>query len=190
MKLLSILILPLSMVASSQVFAVNIQPTENNPVCLQRVYSEEHMANNPLQKISEMTVKVIQKSFVDEYSADKKVHKYHAAQVVGRSTQDNLLYGNTATCEFAKDGSAKCFIECDGGSFSLQQRPSWINFSVSPNYYFPLFKGVLEADIENTPDSISLEAKDKNNNLFRLEKVPVEKCDQVISEVTEVDGGC
>ncbi len=53
-----------------------------------------------------------------------------------------------------------------------------------------MFQGVLEPEMENTPPSISLDGDDVNNNVFRLEKVSIEKCEDAISKVTEADGGC
>ena len=175
----------------STLFALDIQPTAEQPVCLQRVYDAKHMSKNPKQKLSEVTIKLQEMtSVVDEAAQPLETYTYNIAQIVGRSSKDKGYYGNTAGCTFNEDGSANCFIECDGGSFSLKLRPSWINFEVTPNYYFPLFQGVLEPEMENTPPSISLDGDDKNNNTYRLEKVSIEKCEEAISQVTEVQGGC
>lgn len=174
----------------STLFALDIQPTAEQPVCLQRVYDAKHQSKNPKQKLSEVTIKLQEMNYVDESVQPAQNYTYNIAQIVGRSTKNKKYYGNTAGCTYNEDGSANCFIECDGGSFALKQRPTWINFEVTPNYYFPLFQGVLEPDIENTPPSISLDGDDKNNNVFRLEKVSIEKCEDAISKVTEVEGGC
>jgi hypothetical protein len=181
-------ILLLSAMTAVSAFAVDINPTLVQPVCLQRVYTKEHVANNPKQKLSELTIKLQEKSYTDEYSKDTYTIKL--AQLVARSTADGALYGNTAGCNFNADGSASCQIECDGGSFDLKQRPSWINFAVTPDYYFPFYKGVLEPDIENTEEFVSLDGNDPDNNLFRVEKVSVDKCDAAIAQILEKDGGC
>ncbi len=175
----------------STLFAVDILPTAENPVCLQRVYSQKHLAKNPKQQLTELTVKLQEVTYIaDETAQPVEKYTYNIAEIVGRSAKDKTYYGNTAGCTFNEDGSANCFIECDGGSFELKQRPTWINFEVTPDYYFPLFKGLMAQDMESNVPSLSLDGDDKNNNVFRLEKVAIEKCDEAISKVTEADGGC
>lgn len=184
MKVLSLLTVVL---VSNAAMAIEITPSENQPVCLQRVYTAEHMAKNPKQKLNELTIKLQEVTYTDQVNQS---YKYNTAQVVGRGSHDGALYGNTAGCTFDREGNASCAIECDGGSFAIKKRTTWANFKVTPNYYFPLFEGVLEADIESPPASIQLLGDDKDNNLFRLEKVSVDKCDAVISQVVKMDGGC
>ncbi len=174
----------------STLFALDIQPTADQPVCLQRVYDAEHMQKNPKQKLSEVTIKLQEMSFLDDSVQPAQSYPYNIAQIIGRSSQSKEYYGNTAACTFNEDGSANCSIDCDGGSFALKQRPSWINFEVTPNYYFPLYQGTLEPDMEIDQPSIGLDGDDKNNNVFRLEKVSIDKCEDAISKVTEADGGC
>jgi hypothetical protein len=174
----------------STLFALDIVPTAEQPVCLQRVYDAKHMEKNPKQKLSELTVMLQEMSYVDDFVQPVQTYKYNIAQIIGRSSQSKEYYGNTAACIFNKEGSVNCQIDCDGGSFALKQRPSWINFEVTPNYYFPLFQGTLAPDMEMDQPSIGLDGDDKNNNVFRLEKVSIEKCEEALSNLTEAEGGC
>jgi hypothetical protein len=182
-----------SFVASSAA-AVEIVATKGAPICLQRVYTQKHLSQNSKQKLSELSIKLEARTFVDEQS--KESIDYNVALLVARNVADDELYGNTAWCNYKKDGSASCSIDCDGGSFDLKKRSnvknntSWINFVVTAGYYFPFFKGVLEPDIENTPEELALDGDDKDNSTYRLEKVPVQQCDAAIAKMIKKDGGC
>ena len=185
MKLFSVLLMGL-IAAPALASDINLD-TSDAPVCLQRVYTVDELAANPNQKLSQLTVKLQTKQYKDE---DGEPYTWSSALVIGRSTADHKLYGNTAGCELQPDGSAFCQIECDGGSFTLAQRPSWINFVVTADYYFPLFKGVLEPDIENTPPQINLDGNDLNNSTWKMYQVDMDQCNQAIKNVKQVDGGC
>jgi hypothetical protein len=189
----SVLTLVLAIFVAGTAEAVEIIPAKGAPVCLQRVYAQKHLGQNPKQKLSELTIKLEARSFVGE---QKENIDYNVALLVARNVTDNELYGNTAWCNYKKDGSAACQIDCDGGSFDLKKRSnvknntSWINFVVTAGYYFPFFKGVLEPDIENTPEELALDGDDKDNNVYRLERVPVQQCDAAIAKMIKKDGGC
>lgn len=175
---------------TSPAMALEINPA-NGKVCLQRTYTAEHMAANPKQKLSEVTI--LLERVTDEYDGEK--YTWDVAKLVGKNPKDGALYGNTAGCTFDENGEAFCSIDCDGGSFSLKKRPSvantqWINFVVTESYYFPFYKGVMEPSMEVETPEVALDGDDKANSTWRVENVPVERCEEKLSQLGNQDGGC
>lgn len=156
------------------------------PTCFKREYTVEHMRKNPQQKLEEMYVKVSWKKDVNE---EGYKWSWIPGEVVGVSR--GVYYGNTAYCSVEK-GAVKCAIDCDGGSFSLRHSPRFpgaVNFVVTKDYYFPLFKNRMSNEMEQEIESISLD--DEANRIYRLTPVDAGVCDQAIQRITEEgQGGC
>jgi hypothetical protein len=155
------------------------------PTCFKREYTAEHMRKNPGQLLDKMYVKV---SRVTERS-EGETWSWMPAEVVGVSRGE--YFGNTAGCSVAGNGSIQCAIDCDGGSFSLNHSSrvkGAVNFAVTKDYYFPLFKNRMSYD-ESEEGSVSL--GDKDNSIFRLSPVDVRECNEAIkSTLGQGEGGC
>jgi hypothetical protein len=161
-----------------------IAPPADAPTCFMREYAPEYMSSHPGQKLDKMYVKLSHKAERNESGA----WEWLSGEVVGVSKGGQ--FGNTAGCQIAADGSAKCMIECDGGSFSLRHSPRYpdaVNFIVTKDYYFPLYKNQMTQDIEHDVETISLD--DAANRIYRLSPVDAKECDAAISRVLEAGGG-
>lgn len=173
---------------SLNAFATTIAPKADEATCFKRVYSDQHMSANPDQKLKEMYVKVATKNSENQY--DKWT--WLAGEVVGVSK--GQYYGNTAYCEPRTDGSVNCSIDCDGGSFSLRNSPRYsgsVNFIVTKDYYFPLFKNRMSSEIEVEVEVERIDLNGDKSGIFRLEPVDVRECDKAIQRITVSElGGC
>jgi hypothetical protein len=161
-----------------------LQPAVDQPICLKRVYTDAHLARHPGQNLKEIHVLLNRKieHYTDE-TGGTSTSDWTMAKVSGRVPGDvNTLYINEFGCEFRPDGSAKCFIECDGGSFLLKPRNSAREalLQVSPGYYWPLYKEGLDQDSaasEEPGNRLSFQSDDKENETYRLEVVPAAECE-------------
>lgn len=185
MKIAAFVMSALTITTATQAAGLpRLDPKPNAPVCLQREYSAEHLRKNPGQLLEKMFVKLTLNQ--SEYG-DLVI-----GEVVGVHRQE--FYGNTAGCHRGSNGSLNCFIECDGGSFSLRASTrvrSATNFSTE---YFPLFKGRMMDHWEEEPGDVEIEKVrlgDRDNALFRLVPAPVSACDEAIERNTlQGNGGC
>jgi hypothetical protein len=155
--------------------------------CFKREYTADYLRRNPKPKLEAMFVKLGWRNEQNEYEK----WSWIAGEVVGVSLGD--YYGNTAGCTASKDGSVSCMIECDGGSFSLRHSPRYtgaVNFLVTKDYYFPLFKNHMSRD--DTEEQIEvLNLEGDANRIFRLQPVPAQECDEAIKRVqVQGMGGC
>lgn len=154
--------------------------------CYRRLYSEEHMAAHPGQKLSELFVKLAYQTFPSGY-------KFLRGEVVG--VAQGSYFGNTAPCTKAANGELLCAIECDGGAFRLQpngQVAGNVNFRVKEGYWFPLYLNRMARPEDDRPTSeIQLTDAEPEDRLWRLEPADVRDCDRAIQLVSvRGDGGC
>ncbi|HEY8278193.1 MAG TPA: hypothetical protein VIH99_01130 [Bdellovibrionota bacterium] len=182
------MIFPLFLLAfapTAQAANINLQPKGNESACFQGVYSAEHRRNNPKQEFSELTI------LVENIVAppDSEVASYISAKLVG--AKNGTLYGNAATCEYKANGSVFCFIECDGGSFSLRRGDRGVEFAVTPDYYFPFFRKGADPDQPHTDDTVSFSGKDPANSVYKLLPAKANACKVRWSQYKEVPNfGC
>ena len=160
------------------------QPAEGQPICLKRVYTAAHLAQHPGQNLQEIHVLLNRKihKYTDE-NGEISTSDWTIAEVSGRSPQrGDTLFTNQFGCEFnRKDGSAKCLIECDGGSFVLKplKVAREAQLRVSKGYYWALFKEGFdeEKDSLDAPENtLQFQSTDRENEIYRLEVVPASEC--------------
>lgn len=160
------------------------QPAVDQPICLKRVYTARHLAQHPGQNLEELHVLLTREihRYTDE-NGEKNTSDWTIASVSGRSPRyGNTLYTNEFGCEFNKDGSAKCYIECDGGSFTLKSLNGGreAQLKVSSGYYWHLFKEGFSEEggmgMEDPGNTLEFESTDKENEVYRLEVVPAAEC--------------
>ena len=171
---------------------LSVKPTLEQAVCLKREYSEDHLRQYPKQKLSSMYVIVRKSKFPASAGPELKNETYIGAEVIGqKSIGDKEYYANwDSTCEFNAKGSAHCFVECDGGSFDLQPRTADVLFTVGKDYYFPLYRPGMSRNDATDADTISLDAKDKHNAIYRLNQAPVRECIDARKRAKKVTGDC
>lgn len=179
------LALALSLFAAHAEAAPRIQPAPGEKVCLAREYTAGHMQRNPKQHLNKMHVLLETKKGRAEEGGDIR-----SAKVVGE--KDGVLYGNEATCEFKAGGVVHCFIECDGGSFNLHPSQGQnVLFRVTEDYYFPLYRKGADPENRRDEDTLSFDFKDRDNNIFRLEKSSAGVCEKQWKAFKEVPAfGC
>lgn len=186
MKLVALIVSALSLSTAAQAALPKIAPAPNGaPTCFKREYTAEHLAKNPGQLLETIYVKISHKSEKDEFNS----WSWMPAEVVGVNHGD--YYGNTAGCFITPKGNVECSIDCDGGSFSLNhspKNPGSVNFVVTKDYYFPLFKGRMSYD-EREEGSLNL--GDTANRVYRLVPADVRECNQAIERTLgQGEGGC
>lgn len=162
------------------------QPAAGVPVCMVRQYTAEHLRRNPAQKLSSLFVKLETKTVTGD---GNQTYSYNAATVVGQS--NDVFYGNNlAGCEYKADGTVKCQVDCDGGSFNLVPRDMGVLFQVTKDYYFPLYKNGADPENAKPGDELQLNGNDKENNEYLTQPVDVEQCDRAIQAMRQADFGC
>lgn len=175
----------LFLVSSVSNAAIPLKSELNAPICLKREYSEEHMRANPKQLLTSLYIYLAtaQKTYGDE------TFIHSGAEVFGR-TPANLYVNREPTCESRADGSIFCFAECDGGSFELVPRETNALFRISKDYYFPLFQNGFDRETATEKQTLSLDAKDRHNNVYKVFSAPIRECLAVKKLAKKVTGGC
>lgn len=186
MKLVALIVSALSLSTAAQAALPKIAPAPNDaPTCFKREYTAEHLLKNPGQKLEAIYLKLSHKTEKNEFDS----WSWMPVEVVGVSRGEN--YGNTAACFITPKGNVECSIDCDGGSFSLNHSkniPGSVNFVVTKDYYFPLFKNRMSYD-EREEGSLSLD--DEANRIYRIVPADVRECDAAIKRTLgQGEGGC
>lgn len=172
----------LALAGSALAAPLSIQPKAGAPVCLKRVYSQEHLAKYPQQKLTALYVKL-----AVERSGS---WKYNSAKLVGVS-RDGQLWGNDQPgCELKPNGGLHCFVECDGGSFDVAPEEKTALLQVTKDYYFPLFRHGVDPENAREEDTMSFMGEDRDNSTYRLQKVDVRECDGALKRIRIPALGC
>jgi hypothetical protein len=149
--------------------ASNLQPPVGGKACFAREYTRAHMRANPNQLLSAMAV------LIENNRPSSERPGYIGAKVVGQ--RNGKLYGNQAWCQYKTGGSVSCAIDCDGGSFSLTSNGADVFFSVTKDYYFPLYGQGTTRESQDPRDSVSLRHEDKDNRVFKLFQTAIPDCE-------------
>ncbi len=177
---LAIPVLISSITAQAQSGRISVQPEMGHPACFKRVYTDDELRSQPKQLVSSLYVIVERSKHDPEVDVDM-----HKAEVFGyRNGQ--LFTNREPLCEFKADGSSNCFVECDGGSFDLLPRNGHALFKVTEDYYFPLFLDGKNRSSARTRDTISLDANDRANRLFKLYPVPFSECATIKQKASRI----
>lgn len=168
--------------SSASATDVDLDLKVGESACLKREYSKQHLAEHPKQKLSSIFFKVSKK----QVRIDGETYVYSSGSVVGVSR--DIYYANTqATCEDIGAGALRCFVECDGGSFSVTPNRKHAILQVTPDYYFPLFES---GKIQYESESLSLEG-DEENGRYLVYPVSNQECDRALRAYRKNRvGGC
>lgn len=167
--------------------AIDLQPASGQKVCIARKYDQKHMKDHKGQKLNAMTV-IIGEQPVDVSGSDEK---FISARVIGE--RNGKLYGNEAGCQYLKDGSVKCSIDCDGGAFNLTPttKEQAALFTVAKDYYFPLFvQGADPENYDNEKDVLRLDYNDLENRTYKLYPAELPTCEQEWEKYKSEPIGC
>lgn len=151
----------------------NLQSKFGESACLKRLYSADHLERNPKQFLTEIYFQVKTFAPAGRVRADAVTE----ARIIGK--HGNRLWGNGSTCDFRSDGSLFCFVECDGGSFSVTPRKASALLQVTPGYYYPLFHHVPKDEAEY-PEVLSLDGNDRANSTYLLVPTEEKECAEAI----------
>jgi hypothetical protein len=175
----------LSLATHAQAATPRIQPDLGAKSCFAREYSATHMRANPLQHVSKLHV--LRERRKDRYGNDGTST---SVKVVGE--KNGVLFGNEASCEIKENGRVFCFIECDGGSFSLKHgRTGRVNFEVTKEYYFPLYrKGANSEESRPGPEDTLDFRADRANGVYSLEPKEAGVCERRWKQYKEAEYGC
>lgn len=164
--------------------AGGLQPPVGAKICMGRQYTNAELSAHPQQKLSNMAVIIENFKSTDPDGID-----YVTAKVLG--THDGKLWGNEAGCEYNKDGSLSCQIECDGGAFTLNPiGEKSADFNVKKDYYFPLYLGGSDGENPGPDNMLSLDFKDSENRSFRLFPAATANCETLWKRYLTADHGC
>jgi len=158
-------------------------PGEGGSACYRRVYNSDHMRSNPRQELGSLYVWL-------HHAAGNTEDDYSGAKVLGLRRNGEAFLNRDPSCEFKPDGTVFCYVECDGGSFSLEPRTNSIFFRVTKDYYFPLFRSGADPENPREEEILHLDGKDRNNNLYRLYQVEEQDCKDAFDRITERSYGC
>lgn len=126
------------------------------PPCYARVYSREHLADHPHQKVTHFFVTY------GEYDTGQPPKSFDMAfGFLLRGSRD--IFTGLAHCTTKSDG-ATCLVEGDGGAFTLTPRPDG-----------PLVSVDSRLEIEGV-DSFSPDLHESDDRAFRLYAGPPELC--------------
>lgn len=158
-------------------------PKQGEAACYRRDYNSDHMRRNPSQALGSLYVWL-------RHAKDGSEEDYSGAKVLGLRRSGEVFLNRDPSCEFKADGTVFCFVECDGGSFSLEPRTDSIYFRVTKDYYFPLFRNGADPENPREEEILHLDGKDRNNNLYRLYQVDEQDCKDAFDRITERSYGC
>jgi hypothetical protein len=149
-------------------------------VCYSRVYDAAHLAKHPNQLVT--SLHLYRAITPDQNTETEPLTPQQALEQDGESGQVSVhayvrfknrkgVFWNALGCGTAHDGSTRCSIECDGGSFGLKPQQKSLILS---NNGFVLIGGCGASDDEQE-NSVFFDpgADDKT---FRLEPLPPSQC--------------
>ncbi len=138
--------------------------------CYSRAYSKDHLKKHPQQKVAEIRFDHFPTTFgsYDENNRiafDPKTAEVHfSVSVTFRDSQHR--YTNSGLCT-PKGDRYQCFIECDGGSFTLKDRSSTSILVVNPTGFAVAGCGAEEFRmLDPEPD----------DKVFRLDRLTDQYC--------------
>jgi hypothetical protein len=148
---------------------VNFLPPEvGRRVCYARIYSQEHLAQHPKQKVAEIQFRLTYyRHEPDDYAPQGQRNYYFEVLVRLRGEKDTM----TSMGECTPNGSSIfCGVDCDGGGVEVTRRPpDKILVSLVEMGRLRMTNGCDESD------SVDLEAR-KDDKEFLLTKTDDPSC--------------
>ncbi len=148
--------------------------------CFKRIYTKEHMADHPTQKLSAIYVSFANVKVTDDEGA---AWEYINGKVTGVKTATETKYTNTASShKETPDYGTRFGVDGDGGAFNIKKTSNGksLLLNVDENYYFPLYKAKYGED-----DSVSLEYDKAEDRTWKLEVADPSECKAVEYQLAE-----
>jgi hypothetical protein len=147
-----------------------LAPEAGRRICFGRIYTREHLAKHPKQKVTEIGFRLAYHRFEPDEFYPKGQRNYYFAMTAKRRGSDRTL---VARGECGPNGSGiGCGVECDGGGVSLTRRPG-------DRLLVTLGKGgwirMTEGCDEEEGGSVNLEAGEDDRD-FLLSRLPDASC--------------
>lgn len=180
------LVLPiLAGAAEMQRSTIPIKPEVDQPVCLKREYSESHMRENRKQLLSSMHILLTKETKSD----NGETFTLNRVEVYGEKAGE-LFVNREAICDDQSDGTTLCFVECDGGAFSVLPKKESALFLVEYQSLFPLYKSGYTRQTATQKQTVLLRSGDRENYVYRLYPAPVSECKAVQERAIKIKSEC
>lgn len=145
-----------------------LKPEAGKRICYARIYTPEHLAKHPKQKVTEIGFRLAYYRFPPDEFYPQGQRNYYFALTAKRKGSARLL---TARGECGPNGnSIGCGVECDGGGVSVTRRPGdKILVSLGKGGWIRMSEGCDEGD------AVDLEAGEDDRE-FLLSRLPDSAC--------------
>jgi hypothetical protein len=155
--------------------------TADQEACFGRVYDRSHLASHPNQKVTSLHIfrSLGERPEAESWQANQRDDAIKQFRETGRADVQAFVtfrdrkgyFHNWLTCPKAAKDGMRCFIECDGGSFSLKRDGA--STALLSNDGFVIIGGCGE-DVEASEEVYFSPGKD--DKLFRLEAKSAAVC--------------
>lgn len=147
-----------------------LKPVPGAHVCYGRVYSDQHLAKHPKQKVTEVGFRLAYHRFSPDQTYPQGQRNYYFAMTARTRGQARTM---TAIGECGPNGdSIGCGVECDGGGVSVTRRPGdKILVTLGPGGRIRMTAGCGDEET----DSVDLEAGEDDHE-FLLSRLPDAAC--------------
>lgn len=151
-----------------------LPPVPNTEACWERVYSSEHLASHPDQKVTAIRFSLA----YQKHDANAPGDYYFGVDATTRDQQRPV--GNGGVC-FLSEGRAMCAIDCDGGGVVVRpgKKDGTLLVDLETFGYISLSSGCDAAD-ESAYFSLNAEPDDK---LFLLHRKSADHCATVFGSM-------
>jgi hypothetical protein len=155
--------------------------TADREACYGRVYDRNHLASHPQQKVTSVHIlrSLGERPEAESFEPNQREEEIKKFRETGETNVTALVtfrdrkgtFYNSLTCNKDDGRGAHCYIECDGGSFTLKREAA--GTVLLENGGFVLIGGCAD---EVEPDQEVHFSPGKDDKVFRLESKPVAAC--------------
>src|SRR5439155_4998030 len=159
-----------------------------------RIYDRAHLASHPAQKVTSIHIfrSLGERREAENWRADQRPKRIATFREDGRTEVEAFVtfrdrrgtFFNSLTCNREDRNGVHCFIDCDGGSFTLKRESA--NTALLNNEGFVLIGG-CGSDVEEGKEVYFSPGKD--DKVFRLERKSVEAWRAEVQKVTPICPG-
>ena len=146
-----------------------LKPEAGKRICYARVYTQEHLAKHPKQKVTEIGFRLAYYRFPPDEFYPQGQRNYYFALTAKRRGNSRLM---TARGECGPNGNRiGCGVECDGGGVTVTRRPGdKILVSLGEGGWIRMTEGCDEEE-----NAVNLEAGEDDRE-FLLSRLPDSAC--------------
>jgi hypothetical protein len=172
-----------ALAATDPAAAQNRNPlfTADREACYGRVYDRNHLASHPQQKVTSVHIlrTLSERPEAERFEPNQREEEIKKFRETGETNVTALVtfrdrkgtFYNSLTCNKEDRRGTHCYIECDGGSFTLKREAA--GTVLLDNGGFVLIGGCGD---EVEPSQEVYFSPGKDDKVFRLESKPVAAC--------------